>query len=65
MRDTDADWNEIAHWFPFYGVLPTERFHPDHMTPDDVEVLYEWGRADVDVAVAPYQVLTESKNSRR
>jgi len=61
MRDTDADWNEIAHWFPFYGVLAAERFHPDKMTPDDVEVFYEWGRADVERAVAPYERLTGEK----
>jgi SAM-dependent methyltransferase len=60
MRDTDADWDEIANAHPFYGVLAAERFRDDQMTPDDIEVFYDWGRADVEKAVAPYHRLTGS-----
>jgi SAM-dependent methyltransferase len=60
MRDTDADWNRIANAHPFFGVLAAERFRDETMTPDDVEVFYEMGRADVEKAVAPYQRLTGS-----
>jgi ubiquinone/menaquinone biosynthesis C-methylase UbiE len=58
MRDTDADWDEIANVHPFFGVLAAERFRDDRMTQEDVEVFYDWGRADVEKAVAPYQRLT-------
>ncbi len=60
MRDTDADWDAIADAHPFFGVLADERFRDDQMTAEDVEVFYEWGRADVETAVAPYVRLTGS-----
>jgi SAM-dependent methyltransferase len=61
MRDTDADWDAIADAHPFFGVLSAERFRDDRMTPDDRDVFYEWGRADVEKAVAPYRRMTGSE----
>jgi SAM-dependent methyltransferase len=61
MRDTDADWDVIARRHPFFGVLAAERFRDDTMTADDVEVFFEWGRADVEKAVAPYRRLTDTQ----
>jgi ubiquinone/menaquinone biosynthesis C-methylase UbiE len=61
MRDTDADWNAIADAHPFFGVLAAERFRDETMTAADIDVFYEWGRADVEKAVAPYRRLTGSE----
>jgi SAM-dependent methyltransferase len=61
MRDTDADWNAIANAYPFFGVLAAARFRDETMTPEDLEVFYDWGRVDVEKAIAPYQRLTGSE----
>jgi SAM-dependent methyltransferase len=47
MRDTDADWNEIGHTEPWYGVLATGKFLMQNINAETISEFYASGRQDM------------------